>query len=192
MHIIGFPLCRILVTIRNQATIVPFLVYALLTIIELTRCFLVFLVPQLDQVLQGQRLENPGYFNAMDEGEGDGWGVGEDLVKFALNARVGRKGADGKCTAKPEQLICFVFSFYSTPHRGQVYKWKFCLSICPFVCLSVITSYFFPFLSDSKLRRVTQPLPRYPMSPSMSPMPPPPHSPVNWSPNEQDHLADLF
>ena len=24
--------------------------------------------------------------------------------------------------------------FYSTPHRGRVYKWKFCLSICPFVC----------------------------------------------------------
>ena len=74
MHIIGFPLCRILVTIRNQATIVPFLVYALLTLIELTCCFLVFLVPQLDQVLQGQRLENPGHFNAMDEGEGDGGG----------------------------------------------------------------------------------------------------------------------
>ena len=38
-------------------------------------------------------------------------GVGEDLVKFALKAIGGRKGADGKCTAKPEQLICFVFSF---------------------------------------------------------------------------------
>ena len=33
------------------------------------------------------------------------------------------------------------------------------------ICLSVITSYSFPFLSDSKLRRVTQPLPRYQMSP---------------------------
>ena len=21
--------------------------------------------------------------------------------------------------------------FYSTPYRGRVYKWKFCLSICP-------------------------------------------------------------
>ena len=36
-------------------------------------------------------------------------------------------------------------------------------SVHLFVCLSVITSYSFP--SDSKLRRVTQPLPRYPMSP---------------------------
>ena len=72
MHIIGFPLFRILVTIRNQATIVPFLVYALLTLIELTCCFLVFLVPQLDQVLQGQGLEKSGHFNAMDEGGGSG------------------------------------------------------------------------------------------------------------------------
>ena len=46
--------------------------------------------------------------------------------------------------------------------RGRVYKWKFCLSVCMFVRLSVITSYSFPFLSDSKL---TQPLPQYPMSP---------------------------
>ena len=102
---------------------------------------------------------------------------------------------------KSKQLVCLCHQvplgqsncFYSTPFRGRVYKWKICL----FICLSVITSYSFP--SDSKLRRVTQPLPRYPMSPSMSPMPPPPHSPVNWSPlpvnwspNEQDHLADLF
>ena len=55
--------------------------------------------------------------------------------------------------------------FYSTPHRGRVYKWKFCPFIYLFVCSSVITSYSFPFLSDSKLRRVTQPLPQYPMSP---------------------------
>ena len=56
-------------------------------------------------------------------------------------------------------------------------KWKFCpciyLFICLSVCPSVITPYSFPFLSDSKLRRVTQPLPRYIMSPSMSPMPAP-------------------
>ena len=88
-------------------------------------------------------------------------------------------------------------SFYSTPYRGRVYKWKFCPLICLSVCLSSLLILF--LYSDSKLRRVTQPLPRYPMSPSMSPMPPPPHSPVNWSPlpvnwspNEQDHLADLF
>ena len=48
---------------------------------------------------------------------------------------------------------------------GRVYKWKFCLSVCLSVRLSVITSYSFPFLSDCKLRRITQPLPRYPMSP---------------------------
>ena len=36
-----------------------------------------------------------------------------------------------------------------------------CLSVCP----SVTTPYSFPFLSDSKLRRVTQPLPRYPNIP---------------------------
>ena len=58
--------------------------------------------------------------------------------------------------------------------RGRVYKWKFCLSVCMFVRLSVITSYSFPFLSDSKLSKVTQPLPRYPMSSPMSPMFPPP------------------
>ena len=74
-------------------------------------------------------------------------------------------------------------------------KWKFCpciyLFICLSVCPSVITPYSFPFLSDSKYRRVTQPLPRrYPMSP-IHVSHARPHSPVNWSPNEVDHLADL-
>ena len=45
--------------------------------------------------------------------------------------------------------------------RERVYKWKF----CPFACPSVRQS------DDSHA--------------------PPHHSPVNWSPNEQDHLADL-
>ena len=96
-------------------------------------------------------------------------------------------------------LILFLYSqFLLDPFQGSSLQVEI-LSICLFVHLSVITSYSFPFLSDSTLMRVTQPLPRYPMSPSMSPMPPPPHSPVNWSPlpvnwspNEQDHLADLF
>ena len=54
-------------------------------------------------------------------------------------------------------------------------------SVHLFVCPSVITSYSYPFLSDSKLRRVTQPLPRYPMSP-IHVSHARPHSPVNWSP----------
>ena len=34
-------------------------------------------------------------------------------------------------------------NFYLTPFGGRVYyKWKFCPSVCLFVCLSVITSYF--------------------------------------------------
>ena len=50
----------------------------------------------------------------MDEGGGVGaphctGGVGEDHVKIALNAKGGRIGAEGNCTAKPEQFICFVF-----------------------------------------------------------------------------------
>ena len=56
------------------------------------------------------------------------------------------------CLEKPTE------DFYSTPFGDRVYKWKFCLS----VCLSVIASYSFPFLSESKL---TQPLPLYPISP---------------------------
>ena len=84
-------------TIRDQATIVPILVYVLLTLIKLIRCFLVFLVLQLEKDLRGKGL-----------GKG---GVGEDLVKFALDAMGGRKGAEGNCTAKPEQFISFVFSF---------------------------------------------------------------------------------
>ena len=32
-------------------------------------------------------------------------------------------------------------SFYSTPFWGRVYKWKFCLFVHLFICLSVITSY---------------------------------------------------
>ena len=44
--------------------------------------------------------------------------------------------------------------FFSTPYRGWVYKWEFCLSILLSVRLSVITSYF--LYSDSKL---TQPSP---------------------------------
>ena len=52
----------------------------------------------------------------MDEGGGVGaphctGGVGEDHVKIALNAIGGRIGAEGNCTAKPEQFISFVFSF---------------------------------------------------------------------------------
>ena len=79
--------------------------------------------------------------------------------------------------------------------RGRVYKWKFCLSVCMFVRLSVITSYSFPFLSDSKLWRVTQPLPKVSNVPHQClPCPPVNWSPfpVNWSPNEQDHSTDLF
>ena len=68
------------------------------------------------------------------------------------------------------------FLLDTSQDRERVYKWKF----CPFVCPSVITSYSFPFLSDSKLRRVTQPLPQYPMSPIYVSHACP-HSPVNWS-----------
>ena len=80
--------------------------------------------------------------------------------------------------------------FYSTPWAklGSSLQVEI-LSICPSVCASVITSFSFPF-SDSKLRRVTQPLPLYPMSP-IHVSHDPPHSPVNWSPNEQDHIVDL-
>ena len=68
--------------------------------------------------------------------------------------------------------------FYSTPFTGV--ESTSGNSVCPFVCLSVITSNYFPFpYSDSKLRRVTQPLPWYPMHypPSKSPMLPPPPLP---------------
>ena len=58
----------------------------------------------------------------------------------------------------------FKDDFYSTPFRGRVYKWKICLAVCLSIYLSVITSYSFPS-SDSKPRRVTQTLPRYPMTP---------------------------
>ena len=70
--------------------------------------------------------------------------------------------AEGLIT--PEQRT-FLLDF--SLGRGRVYKWKFCLS----VCLSVITSYYFPS-SASKLTQpppvdllVTQPFPRYPTSP---------------------------
>ena len=50
------------------------------------------------------------------------------------------------CPREVGQLKVF---FYSTPFWGRVYKWKFCLFVHLFICLSVITSYSFP--SDSKL-----------------------------------------
>ena len=50
MHVIGFPLCRVLVTIRNKATIIPVLVNMFPTKQQFTRCYLVLLVLQL-QVL---------------------------------------------------------------------------------------------------------------------------------------------
>ena len=80
--------------------------------------------------------------------------------------------------------------FCSTPHsRGRVYKWKFSPFVCTFVCMSSLLILFL-FFQTLKLRRVTQPLPQYPMSP-IHVSHARPHSPVNWSPNEQDHLADL-
>ena len=69
----------------------------MLTLIKLIRCFLVFLVLQLEKDLQGKGL-----------GKG---GVIEDFVKLAPDAMGGRKGAEGNYTVKPEQFISFVFSF---------------------------------------------------------------------------------
>ena len=81
--------------------------------------------------------------------------------------------------------------FCLTPHsRGRVYKWKFSPFVCTFVCMSSLLILFL-FFQTLKLRRVTQPLPRYPIVPIHVSHAPPPHSPVNWSLNEQDHLADI-
>ena len=52
MHLIGFPLCWVLVAVWDQATVVPILVHVLLIGIQLIRRFFVFLVFQF-QVLQG-------------------------------------------------------------------------------------------------------------------------------------------
>ena len=75
-------------------------------------------------------------------------------------------------------------------YRGQVYKWKFCLSVCLSVCpSSLLIVFLIQTLSSRNLPQstlVTQPLPRYPMSPSMSPMPT--SQLVNWSPM---NIADL-
>ena len=63
--------------------------------------------------------------------------------------------------------------FYSTPHRGRVYKWKF----CPFICLSVCHHFlFFSFiqtLSSGESRNLSHGIQ---CPPSMSPMPPTPKS----------------
>ena len=60
-------------------------------------------------------------------------------------------------------------SFYSTPYRGRVYKWKFCPFICLSVCLSsLLILCIIQTLSSRNLPQptlVTQPLPWYPMSP---------------------------
>ena len=68
------------------------------------------------------------------------------------------------------------------------------------ICLSVITSYSFPF-SDSKLTQHPPVDLSHATSPTLSNVPhpclpcPPVNwfpFPVNWSPNEQDHSTDLF
>ena len=65
-------------------------------------------------------------------------------------------------------------------------------SVCPFICLSVITSHSFPY-SDSKLTQPPAVNHSQVTSPMVSNVPHPclPCPPVNWSPNEQDHIADL-
>ena len=80
--------------------------------------------------------------------------------------------------------------FCSTPHsRGRVYKWKFSPFVCTFVCMSSLLILFL-FFQTLKLRRVTQPLPRYPMSPSMSPMPPP--TPQSTGPSMNRIISQTF
>ena len=56
-------------------------------------------------------------------------------------------------------------NFYSTPYRRRVYKWKFCLFVCP---SSLLILFLIQTLSSRNLPQstlVTQPLPRYPKSP---------------------------
>ena len=66
-------------------------------------------------------------------------------------------------------LTLFLMYFYSTPFWGRVYKWKLCLYVHLFVCLS---SLLILFLFQTKSLRnilqstlITQPLPRYLISP---------------------------
>ena len=101
----------------------------------------------------------------------------------------------------PEQDSGMIFLL--DPLQGsslQVEILSISLSLSLSICLSVITSNSFPYL-DSKLTQ----LPPVDLGHTTSPMvsnvphpclPCPPFNwspfPVNWSPNEQDHLADLF
>ena len=66
-------------------------------------------------------------------------------------------------------LTLFLMYFYSTPFWGRVYKWKFCLYVHLFVCLSsLLILFLFQTLSSRNITQstlITQPLPRYPMSP---------------------------
>ena len=68
-------------------------------------------------------------------------------------------------------LIKGSFDFYLTPSRGRVYKWKFCPFVCPsslqtiFLFLIQILAHATSPTGVPQSTLVTQPLPRYPMSP---------------------------
>ena len=60
-------------------------------------------------------------------------------------------------------LTLFLMYFYSTPFWGRVYKWKFCLFVHLFVCLSSLLILFLQTLSSRNIPQstlITQPLPR--------------------------------
>ena len=50
--------------------------------------------------------------------------------------------------------------FYSTPFWGRVYKWKFCLSIYLFICLSSLLIQTLSSRNIPQSTLITQPLPR--------------------------------
>ena len=52
MHLIGLPFSRVFVTVRNQAAVVPILVHVLHAVIQVTCCYTVLLIFQLQLHLQ--------------------------------------------------------------------------------------------------------------------------------------------
>ena len=87
-------------------------------------------------------------------------------------------------TSKTNCISDFNFSFYSTPFRGRVYKWKICLSVHLFVCHHFLFNRYLSIGRSNKKNKKTrciffQILLLGGPSPPSQLMP----NPFNWSPD---------